>query len=399
MLTSTMENGDSYNKNSEAQRQNAIRSVERLLDRGINGIHQYGSSDILDDSICIVDYGAAGGKNSIEAVDFIIQRIIDTSSSSSKNQSTDSSSSNDKMRSCTVVYNDQPTNDWTVAIDTIINNKDSYIHKQYSIPLHFHTLFSPQSFYEQVCADNSVTIGFSNAAMQLLSSIPCHLKNNVVSYGSIEGEWKEQAREDWGTLLTHRYHELKHGGIFLVNMIGLSGDDDPMCATGAALYAMFQRFVSEGLMSEEQLSNYSFPNYARTLDEILEPIEKQVNGIQFRVLNPDVNSILVYTEHPTYRAYRDVHHDPHLFGKQMIGWYRAVFSNAQLHACDGKKEQSDILFQRWEEEIAKEPETWSTAINWAAILLQKVSLSSSMFINIALIHDDSANRRVQSSSL
>jgi hypothetical protein len=106
------------------------------MDRGIDGIHQYGNGSILDDSICIVDYGCAGGKNSLAAIDMIIGKIVNASS---KSKSQSGSSGNDKKKSITVIYNDQPTNDWMVAIDTIINHKESYIHKQYSTPIHFQT--------------------------------------------------------------------------------------------------------------------------------------------------------------------------------------------------------------------------------------------------------------------
>ena len=221
-----MKSGDSYNKNSEFQRDAGVAVIERLMGIGIDGIYQYRngsdgseSSSMLDDNITVVDYGCAGGRNSLSAIDLIINKIV-------------TASSNDKTKSITVIYNDQPTNDWTVAIATIINNKESYIHKQYSTPIHFHTLFSPQSFYEQVCADNSVTIGFSTAAMHWISRVPCQLKNNIVPFGDSAAddilEWKKQGESDWQTLLTRRYHELKHGGIIQVNMMGRRGDDrDP----------------------------------------------------------------------------------------------------------------------------------------------------------------------------
>ena len=34
---------------------------------------------------------------------------------------------------------------------------------------------------------------------------------------------QQQAADDWVTVLTHRYHELKHGGILSVNFIAVKG--------------------------------------------------------------------------------------------------------------------------------------------------------------------------------
>jgi hypothetical protein len=108
------------------------------------------------------------------------------------------------------------------------------------------------------------------------------------------------------------------------------------------------------------------------VEEILKPIEKQVNGIQFRVLNPDINEILVYTPHPHYLAYQDVHHDPKIFAKDMIGYYGAVVNNAHLHGCSNDTELNEMIMKRWEEEVASDPELWSGAICWAGLLLHKI---------------------------
>jgi hypothetical protein len=172
--------------------------------------------------------------------------------------------------------------------------------------------------------------------------------------------------------LTHRYHELKHGGILLVNMLGHRGENDAVVRWGRSIYRMFEGFVREGLMSEQQLLNYSWPHYFRSIDEILEPIKNQVNGIQFRVLNPDVNSILVPRTNPIYAAYRDVHHDTRLFAQQMTGFCKAAGYNVQRQACDNNAEQSDRIWQRLEEEIAEEPDEWECTLTWANLILQKL---------------------------
>jgi hypothetical protein len=152
----------------------------------------------------------------------------------------------------------------------------------------------------------------------------------------------------------------------------LTDQNDPILVTGKLIYATYQQFVREGLLSQEQLHRYAWPTCGRTVDEILKPIKEQANGIHFRVLNPDIDSILVHTEHPIYTAYRNVHHDPKVFAKGMIGFYRPVSYNTTLEACDGNKAQADKIFQRWEEVMATDPSAWSWYMNFAYLLLQKV---------------------------
>ena len=137
------------------------------------------------------------------------------------------------------------------------------------------------------------------------------------------------------------------------------------------IYATYLHFVRDGLLSQEQLSRYAWPLYARSIDEILLPIKAQSNDIQFRVLNPDIDHIIVLTQHPLYTAYLNVHRDPKIFAKGMIGFYRSLSYNTTLEACDGNREQADRIFEKWEEVIAKGPEAWSCYVNWAYLLLQK----------------------------
>jgi hypothetical protein len=149
-------------------------------------------------------------------------------------------------------------------------------------------------------------------------------------------------------------------------------ENDPLIATDRLIHATLQQFARDGLLSEEQFERYSWPLYARYVDEILQPIKAQTNGIQFRVLNPDIDSIIVLTEHPVYTAYRNVHHDPKIFAKGMIGFWRSLSYNTMFEACDGNREQADRIFEAWEGVMAKNPDAWSCYLNFAFLLLQKV---------------------------
>ena len=380
-----------YNAHSNPQHQTACEAINRFMPIAIDNIHRYNQSHILNNHhITIVDYGCAGAKNSVIAIDSIIQKILHSNSilrvKMEKDEKGDQQHSNtsnvkhtESIKSITVIYNDQPTNDWNVTVNTVIN----YHHHQSPNIIH-HTLFSPLSFYQQICANDSVTIAYSNGSMHWLSSTPCPLNNHILPYCRLDQmihdndiiAWKQQAANDWITLLTQRYHEMKHGAVWLINMLGCSDDDnDSMIGSSKHLYNMFQSFVNDGLMTHEQLRQYSWPCYGRTIDEVLEPITKQVNGIQYRVLNDDTRSnILTYTENPIYTSYRDMHHNAMRYAHELIQFYRAIASNAQLYACDMNVKQCEKIWHRWEEYIVKHPDmNWvSTRINMITLMLMKI---------------------------
>src|ERR1700694_6008891 len=94
-------------------------------------------------------------QNSIIAIDTIIPKIINKNDSNS-NGDDKSSSSKQRLKSITVLYNDQPTNDWKVA------------YRKHS-DVQYYTLRAPVSFYEQICADNSIDTGYSNMTCHWLS--------------------------------------------------------------------------------------------------------------------------------------------------------------------------------------------------------------------------------------
>jgi hypothetical protein len=178
------------------------------------------------------------------------------------------------------------------------------------------------------------------------------------------------------TLYTNREMKLTNTlnvtPLLLCVLDAATAPNDPMIATDRLIHTTYQQFARDGLLTEEQVSKYTWPVYMRSIDEILQPIKAQSNGIQFRVLNPDIDNIIVYTEHPVYTAYRSVHHDPKIFAKGMIGFYRSVSYNVTLAACDGNKEQADRIFVEWEQVMAKDPAAWSWYMNFAFLLLQKV---------------------------
>lgn len=358
----------SYNAHSSVQHETALSCIQRLLPVGLSSVDQYNNgAAVLKDNICIVDYGCAGAKNAVQHIDQIVAQLAahkpskpsKSNQDKADNEKKHSASREDSpIRSITVVYNDQPENEWQLAVDTITSHEPTASITPY--PYRMHALLSPHSFFQQVCAKESVDLGFSNQAMHWLSATPCPLQGHVLSYfrhNELNNQdvraWREQARHDWLTLLTHRYRELKQGGLLLISMLGRGSDDaDPMIKESEKMFRAFQRFVDEGLLSEQQLSQHANGSYARTVEEVLEPIEKGSNGIQFRLLNPD--DMLAYSEHPVYRSYRDVHHDAKRYAKELIAFFRPVHSRQLLHTCNGNLAQSEAIWQRWEELVASD---------------------------------------------
>jgi hypothetical protein len=123
------------------------------------------------------------------------------------------------QRPITVVYNDQPRNDY--------NSLFSLIHGLTPIPTYLdeiedvYVLASATSFYRQIVPAGTLDLGFSATAMHWLSRKPCDLSNHVQAVGAQGAElaaFAEQGRSDWQTLLLQRARELTPGGrLVLVN--------------------------------------------------------------------------------------------------------------------------------------------------------------------------------------
>jgi len=123
------------------------------------------------------------------------------------------------QRPITIVYADQPRNDY--------NSLFHLIHGLTPLPTYLdefedvHVMASATSFYRPILPAGTLDLGFSATAMHWLSRKPCNLTNHVHMVGATGAElaaFAEQGRRDWETILLRRARELASGGrLVLVN--------------------------------------------------------------------------------------------------------------------------------------------------------------------------------------
>ena len=178
----------------------------------------------------------------------------------------------------TVVYSDQPRNDFNALIANVygLGAFESYLDRRGDI----FPLVSGTSFYRQILPAASVDIGFSATAMHWLSAKVCNLSNHVQAVGA-EGEeleaFRRQAHADWRQILLHRARELKPGGRLV--LINFARDDEGRYLGNTGGVNMFDTFneiwldfVERGRISHDEYVNMTLPQYYNTVEEFSAPL-------------------------------------------------------------------------------------------------------------------------------
>jgi hypothetical protein len=155
-------------------------------------------------------------------------------------------------RPITVVYTDQPRNDY--------NSLFQLIHGLMPIPTYLdefedvHVLASATSFYRPILPAGTLDLGFSATAMHWLSRKPCDLASHVHMVGATGAElaaFAEQGRRDWETILLQRTRELAAGGRLVLVIFCKDEAGRYLGNTGGVnmfetFNALWQRFAAEG---------------------------------------------------------------------------------------------------------------------------------------------------------
>jgi hypothetical protein len=188
-------------------------------------------------------------------------------------------------RPITVVYTDQPRNDY--------NSLFQLIHGLTPIPTYLdefenvHVLASATSFYRPILPAGTLDLGFSATAMHWLSRKPCDLASHVHMVGATGAElaaFAEQGRRDWETILLQRVHELASGGRLVLVNICKDEAGRYLGNTGGVnmfdtLNALWQRFAAEGVIRGEEYVAITFPQCYNTVEEFTQPLTDPANPV------------------------------------------------------------------------------------------------------------------------
>ena len=189
------------------------------------------------------------------------------------------------QRAITVVYSDQPRNDY--------NSLFSIIHGLTPIPTYLdeiedvYVLASATSFYRPILPAGTLSLGFSATAMHWLSRKPCDLSNHVQAVGAEGVElaaFAEQGRSDWQTILLQRARELMPGGRLVLVNFGKDEAGRYLGNTGGVnmfdtFNSLWQRLAAEGTISANEYLRMTLPQYYKTVGEFTHPLTDTANPV------------------------------------------------------------------------------------------------------------------------
>jgi SAM-dependent methyltransferase len=236
----------------------------------------------------------------------------------------------------TVVYSDQPRNDFNALIANVygLGAFDSYLERRGDI----FPLVSGTSFYKQILPAATLDIGFSATAMHWLSAKVCNLSNHVQAVGA-KGEelaaFREQAHRDWRQILLHRARELKPGGKLV--LINFARDEQGRYLGNTGGINMFDtfneiwlEFLDKQRISQDEYASMTLPQYYKTIEEFSAPLLDSADPVyQAGLRLQHIDTRIVQCP---YAAEFATHGDAARFADEYIptirSWNESIFFNA-----------------------------------------------------------------------
>jgi SAM-dependent methyltransferase len=236
----------------------------------------------------------------------------------------------------TVVYSDQPRNDFNALIANVygLGSYESYLERHADI----FPMVSGTSFYRQIVPANTLDIGFSATAMHWLSDKVCNLSNHVQAVGAQGDElaaFREQAHRDWRRILLHRARELKPGGKLV--LINFARDEQGRYlgnTGGVNMFDTFNRiwldFLQQDRITRGEYENMTLPQYYNSVEEFSAPLLDEGDPVYQAGLRLDYIDTRI-VKCPYAESFEE-HGDPARFAEEYIptirSWNESIYFNA-----------------------------------------------------------------------
>ncbi len=340
-----------YNRHSQEQGLANQRALPLLLQ----------AVDALDPArlpggVNIADYGSAQGRNSLEPLRQVVERLQQTW---------------DPAPPISVIHTDLPGNDWNSLFNTVLHSPDSYLAGREGV----YSLASGASVYSPILPPASVALGYSAVVEHWLSRAPGPISGHIWSPRAGGGEraaWAAQAGEDWRDFLSLRGAELIPSGRLLLVLSGadgegLSGAEGLMDLVNQVLTEM----VAAGELSGAEYAAMAIPTYYRTRAEWLAPWEEpafaQATGLE-------VLHFEEFALDDVYLAQYQDSGDAEAFARDYAGFFSAAFEPALFQPLDpgrgpaGREQVIAAFGGRLHSALAQDPAAFS-ARWWMALML------------------------------
>ncbi|MCP4874750.1 MAG: class I SAM-dependent methyltransferase [Gammaproteobacteria bacterium] len=235
-----------------------------------------------------------------------------------------------------VVYSDQPRNDFNALISNVygLGPFETYLEQRKDI----FPLVSGTTFYRQIVPAGTLDVGFSATAMHWLSSKACNISNHVQAVGA-EGEelesFRGQAHRDWRQILLHRARELKPGGKLVLINFARDQQEHYLGNTGGVnmfdtFNQIWQTFLDQGRVTRDEYANMTLPQYYNTVEEFSAPLEDTNDAVfQAGLRLEHIDTRIVKC--PFAESFAE-HGDAARFAEEYIptirSWNESIFFNA-----------------------------------------------------------------------
>ena len=266
----------------------------------------------------------------------------------------------------TVVYTDQPRNDFNALITNVygLGPFETYLDKRDNV----YPLVSGTSFYRQIMPSNSLNLGFSATAMHWLSNKVCNISNHVQAIGAEGVELKafqDQAHNDWRNILLHRASELKPGGKLVLINFGTDDQGRYLGNTGGinmfdTFNAIWLSFIDQNRITREEYENMTLPQYYNSVEEFSAPLinpEEAVYKAGLRLDHIDTGIVKC----PFAEDFRQ-HGDAQKFSEAYIptirSWNESIFFNALANErpVDQRREIIEDYYNTYKAMVRDNPE-------------------------------------------
>ena len=265
-------------------------------------------------------------------------------------------------RSICIVYTDQPRNDYNSLFHLIhgLTPLPSYLADSTGV----YVLASATSFYRQILPAGTLDLGFSATAMHWLSRKPCDLTHHVhalCAAGTELAAFAEQGQRDWETTLLQRARELRLGGrLVLVNFCKDEADGYlSRVHMFDTVNALWQRFATEGVISDEEYVRMTLPQYYRTVEEFTRPLTDPASPVYragLRLEQCETRTIPC----PFAAAFRE-HGDATRFAREatpaLRSWSESTFLAAlsSERSAEGRQEIIERYYDTYEAFLRENP--------------------------------------------
>ena len=236
----------------------------------------------------------------------------------------------------TVVYSDQPRNDFNALIANVygLGPFETYLKRRDDI----FPMVSGTTFYKQIVPSGTLDLGFSATAMHWLSDKVCNISNHVQAVGARGEEleaFRRQAHQDWRQILLHRARELKPGGKLV--LINFAHDEQGYYlgnTGGVNMFDTFNRiwrdFLEQSRITQVEYENMTLPQYYNTVEEFSAPLQNPDEAVYQAGLRLDhIDTRIVKC--PFAESFAE-HGDAARFAEEYIptirSWNESIFFNA-----------------------------------------------------------------------